>query len=123
MDRDALARMWDQQEAYMHLLVEQRNFPPFPLDLSVKANQKFIKGIVHECQDELFEAVKELKNCKAHRQTEVKEFDREKYLEELVDAQHYLVEAAILSGFTKEEFLLAYLDKGAVNVDRIKRGY
>lgn len=123
MDRDALSRMWDQQEAYMQLLVEKRSFPPFPMDLAVKANQKFIKGIVHECQDELFEAVKELKNCKAHRQTEVQEFDRAKYLEELVDAQHYLIEAAILSGFTKDEFLDAYLAKGEVNVDRINRGY
>jgi dimeric dUTPase (all-alpha-NTP-PPase superfamily) len=120
---DDLARMWDQQFLFMQLLVRKRGFPHFPLDVTVKSNQKFIKGIVHECQDELFEAVRELKNCKAHRATEVQDLDRDKLLEELVDAQHYLIESAILSGFTREEFLAAYLKKGDINTQRIDEGY
>ena len=115
--------MWDQQHAFMELLVEKRGFPRFPMDIATKASQKFIKGIVHDCQDELFEAIRELKNGKGHRATEIKDFDRDKYLEEVVDAQHFLLEVLILSGITKEEFLDAYLRKGEVNTGRINEGY
>lgn len=120
---DVFSSMWEQQRAYMDLLVERRGFPCFPLLISTKSNQGFIRGIVHHCQDELFEATRELKNAKGHRATEISDFDRDKYLEELIDAQHLLLEVAILSGISRDEFVAAYLRKGGINRQRILDGY
>lgn len=120
---DKLQKMYEQQSAFMKLLCEKRGFPAFPMDLSQKANQKFIKAIAHDAMGELFEAVQELKNSKGHRATEIDEFDRDAYLEELVDTQHFLFEILILSGVNLEEFFEAYMKKGDTNFDRINNGY
>ena len=121
--KDRLEKMFDQQESFMKLLQQKRDFPEFPVDLSSKSGQRLIKGISYECQDELHEARQHLKNSKKHRLTDVRELDREKYIEELVDSQHYLFEIVIASGITLEEFFDAYLKKGYTNVDRINNGY
>lgn len=39
-------------------------------------------------------------------------------LEELVDAMHFLINSALYSGFTCQEFAKAFFDKGKVNVER-----
>lgn len=120
---DRLKEMWEQQKKFMELLKERRGFPSFPLNLSQKTEQKFLKGITHECMHELFEANLLLMNSKDHRATEIKDFNREAYIEELVDALHYFFEIAILSGVTCEELSDAYLKKGEINVSRIESGY
>ena len=118
-----LEQMWKQQKAFMNLLKEKRNFPDFPVNLLSKKGQKDVDDVVFHCMKELFEAAQLLKNSKAHRLTEISEFNREAYLEELIDAQHLLFEIAIMSGISIEEFLAAYLKKGEVNNDRIKNDY
>jgi dimeric dUTPase (all-alpha-NTP-PPase superfamily) len=115
--------MWNQQESFMKLLQEKRNFPSFPIDPTSKSGQKLLKGITHECMHELFEANQALKNSKDHRATDVNEFDKEHYVEELVDALHYFFEIAILSGISMEELYDAYLKKGQINIERIENGY
>lgn len=120
---DRLEIMLQQQERFMKLLVEKRGFPEFPLNLTDKSSQKFIKSIAYDAMGELHEAVQELKNAKAHRATEINEFDRASYVEELVDVQHFLNEILLLSGITTEEFFQAYLEKGETNVERINKGY
>lgn len=120
---DKLQEMWEQQLDFMKLLQNKRNFPEFPVDVSSKSGQKFLKGITHECMHELFEANMMLKNSKDHRETEVSEFDRDSYVEELVDALHYFFEIAISSGISMNELHEAYMKKGKINVDRIKNGY
>ena len=120
---DKLQKMWEQQEAFMRLLQEKRNFPLFPVDPTSKSGQKFLKGITHECMHELFEANQTLKNSKDHRETDVSDFDRDHYVEELVDALHYFFEIAIASGVAMDELYDAYMKKGQVNVSRIEGGY
>jgi len=120
---DKLKEMWDQQTSFMLLLQKHRNFPSFPVDPTTKSGQKLLKNITHECMHELFEANQALKNSKDHRATEVDEFNRDHYVEELVDALHYFFEIAILSGVSLDELHDAYLKKGNVNIDRIKNGY
>ena len=120
---DKLKEMWDQQSSFMKLLQQKRNFPEFPVDPTSKSGQKFLKGITHECMHELFEANQALKNSKDHRETDVNDFDREHYLEELVDALHYFFEIAILSGITVDDLHEAYMKKGHVNIQRIENGY
>ncbi len=120
---DKLQKMWEQQERFMRLLQVHRTFPEFPVDVTSKLGQKFLKGITHECMHELFEANLLLKNSKDHRVTEVSEFNREDYVEELVDALHYFFEIAICSGVSMEELYEAYMKKGKTNIDRIESGY
>lgn len=123
LKEDQLTEMWDQQEAFMHLLQEKRGFPEFPADLTSKKGQQFLKDIRNHLMEELFEAGQHLKNAKSHRATEIPEIDREAYMEELVDALHLYLELVIASGITKEELFEAYMKKGNTNFDRIKNGY
>lgn len=120
---DKLEKMFEQQETFMRLLQKKRNFPDFPVDVLSKPGQRLVKDISYECADELHEARQHLKNSKNHRATEIKTFDRDKYIEELIDAQHYLLEIVIASGITIDEFFEAYIAKGDVNTDRINNGY
>lgn len=120
---DKLQEMWDQQHKFMELLKERRNFPNFPVDMSSKSGQKFLKSITHECMHELFEANLLLKNSKDHRETDIKEFDKDGYVEELVDALHYFFEIVISSGISLDELHSAYIKKGKINTDRIESGY
>jgi len=120
---DKLQEMWSQQEDFMNLLKTRRNFPEFPVDMTTKSGQKFLKGITHECMHELFEANLLLKNSKDHRMTDVSDFSREDYVEELVDALHYFFEIAISSGVSMDELHDAYMKKGRINIDRIENGY
>jgi hypothetical protein len=118
-----LQDMWDQQKSFMDLLREHRNFPAFPVDTTTKSGQKILKSITHECMHELFEANLLLKNSKEHRATNICEFDRENYVEELADVLHYFFEIAILSGISLEELYSTYMKKGETNIVRIKEGY
>lgn len=120
---DRLQIMWDQQFQFMNLLKEKRNFPSFPVDLQEKSGQKVIKSIAQDCMHELFEAIHLLKNSKNHRLTNVQEFDRDSFLEELVDALHYFIEICIISGISLNELCDAFLKKGDINTERINKGY
>jgi len=120
---DKLEKMYNQQRDFNVLLRDEREMPDFPLDLSEKKNQQILKGLAHECMHELFEANHLLKNSKAHRVTEVKDFDRESYKEELVDALHYFFGIVIYSGISVDELYEAFMKKGEVNVRRVKSGY
>lgn len=119
---DKLAKMMEQQEKFMRLLQEKRGFPPFPVDLTSKAGQKFLKTISYECADELHESRQHLKN-KDHRATHIKDIDREAYVEELVDALHFFFEIVIASGISVDELYDAYIKKGETNVQRINGDY
>jgi hypothetical protein len=120
---DRFSEMWQQQRKFMDLLKEKREFPSYPVDTSTKSGQKILKSITHECMHELFEANLLLKNSKDHRIADLKEFDRESYVEELCDALHYFFEIAILSGISPDEFFDAYIKKGKINVERVEKGY
>lgn len=120
---DRISDMWRQQEAFMRLLQEKRGFPQFPTDVTSKKGQQFIEGILFHMMKELFESLQHLKNSKAHRATEIKEFDREEYKEELVDALHLYFEACIASGISLDELTTAYMEKGEKNTKRIEEGY
>ena len=120
---DRLQMMWNQQLEFMKLLQKERGFPEFPTDITSKQGQKFLKEISHYMMDELFEAAQHLKNSKSHRATQVTELDKDAYKEELADALHYFVELVIASGITLDELYQSYMQKGEINVSRIKNGY
>jgi len=123
MPSDKLGQMFSQQEEFIALLQEKRGHPALPLDLSVKENQQFLKSMAYECMHELFESNMLLKNTKKHRITDLPDFDRESYKEELADVLHYLVGIMICSGISFDEIYKMYMDKGRINIDRINGGY
>lgn len=108
----------------MKLLRESRpGFPAWPIDIESKQGQVTCRDVVHCSIEELHEALRELKNVKKHRATEIKEFDRAKFVEELTDVAHYFYELLILVGVTPDEFFNAYIAKGSINEKRILGGY
>lgn len=121
--KDMLREMFSQQRAFMELLQRKRGFPHFPVDLSTKEGQLLIKDIAHNAMDELYESIQILKAAKHHRISASTDVDREKYVEELVDCLHYLVEVVIASGISPEELFNSYMHKGKINEIRINEGY
>jgi hypothetical protein len=115
--------MFDEQVQFMRLLQEKRGFPNFPVDLSTKQGQKFVKEMSHECMHEMFEAIHLLSDSKDHRRSMTNDFDREKFLEEMSDALHYFIEVCALIGIGADDLYDAYTKKGRINISRISSGY
>ncbi len=97
--------------------------PDWPLDLSSREDQQYVRDIALRGVEEMFEALQHLKNWKPHKHTEVKEFDRDAFLEEMVDDFTYKLEALILMGFTPEDFFKSFCIKNGKNVNRVKGDY
>jgi dimeric dUTPase (all-alpha-NTP-PPase superfamily) len=120
---DKFREMFLQQEDFMRLLKEHRGFSDWPVDITTKIGQKECRDIGLNSIEEFFEALAHLKNWKKHRKSEVQEFDRSAFLEELSDMMHYFVELLLMLGVTPEEFYRAYTKKGDINEKRIKGDY
>ena len=121
---DMFKDMFEKQDLLMcRYMTRTKEFPCWPIDITHKGDQKFVRDLLLNSVDELFEASRHLKNWKAHRITNVDDFNREKFLEEMVDAQKYFLEALIMIGITPEEFKQAYDKKDKKCHDRINNGY
>lgn len=122
---DRLDKMFQMQDAFMKRLAKtQPDFPQeWPLDMNQKVNQVECKHLVGDIAQELSEIVRELKNSKKHRQTEVLDLDRTKLVEEAVDAYKFFLELLIFIGVTPDEFFAAYCEKDAVINSRIDEKY
>lgn len=123
MSNDHLNDMWNSQIEFMKLLQKHRNFPQFPIDPTKKTDQKLLKDVGRDCMDEIFEALYLLKNSKNHRKTEIREFDLNHFIEELVDANKFLIEMLVLLGVSKEEYYEHFMKKTDVNKERIEGNY
>ena len=71
----------------------------------------------------MFEALGHLKNWKPHRNTEIEEFDRDEFLEEIVDAFNYFLSILVLTGVTSEELFATYVKKDDIIHKRLQTGY
>lgn len=109
----------------MELLNEKYKtaYPKWPLDISSKSSQIILRETALKGVEEMFEALGHLKNWKPHRETEIKDIDRELFLEEIVDSFNYFFSLLILCGVSVEEFFDAFEKKDAIIKDRIKSGY
>lgn len=97
--------------------------PDLPIDLGNKAHQQFCRDIALRGVEEMFEAVQHLKNWKPHRVTEIKDFDRDEFLEEIVDAFNYFFSLLIITGHDFDDFYDAYVKKDRKIHSRLKKGY
>ena len=68
--------------------------------------------------EELFEALLHLKNWKAHR-AGTTDFDREEFLEEMIDAFNYYLAILVMAGVDSTEFLQAFKRKHDIIMKRL----
>ncbi len=103
--------------------VKPSEYPEWPVDLKNKRHQQHVRDMSLRGVEEMFEALQHLKNWKPHRDTEIQEFDKEEFLEEVVDAFNYFLSVLVLTGIDANTFFDAYCKKDKVIHDRLKSGY
>jgi hypothetical protein len=115
--------MWNDQLNFLDILISKKKLPQYPVDLKSKSGQQLIRDLLRDAADELHEACLVLKNAKSHRTTEVQEFDRAHFIEEVVDSVKFCLGALIYTNVSIEEFYQAFKKKTETNVQRQKEGY
>ncbi len=97
---------------------------PKEINPASKDGQKYLRDLALHGVEEMFEALQHLKNWKSHRQTDVGgTFNKEEFLEEMVDAFNYFFSLMIHLNIDSDEFFKAYLNKDIIINDRLKNGY
>ena len=93
MNNCKLKEMFDLRKSFIKRMQKERagSYPiPVPLqNLSDKKSQQVCRDLALRGVEEMFEALQHLKNWKPHKLTEEKEFNKEEFLEEIVDAFNY----------------------------------
>ncbi len=122
---DRLKEMFSLRESFMSLLEDNKpgSYPEWPLDISTKQSQQVLRDTALKGIEEMFEALQHLKNWKPHRNTDMPDFDRQEFLEEVVDAFNYFLSVLVLVGVNEEDFFKAYEQKDSIIRDRLKNGY
>ena len=122
---DRLSEIFDRRESFMLRLRElmPESSPDWPVDLSAKENQQHVRDMALRGVEEMFEALQHLKNWKPHRQTEITEFDRGEFLDEIVDAFNYFLSILVLTGFSADDLMDAYRKKDEIINTRLESGY
>ena len=87
---DKLQHIFELRESFMELISKKHGcYPPWPVEIEHKENQQAMRDIALKGVEEMFEALQHLKNWKDHKLTEDKSFNRDDFLEEVVDAFNY----------------------------------
>lgn len=121
---DCLHDIFLKQELLMKRYAKRDStFPLWPVKNPTKVEQKFIHDTLINAVSEIFEADRELKNSKMHRETEILGFDRESFIEEIVDCTKFLVETLTIIGVTPTEFKQAYDKKDTLCHKRLDEKY
>jgi len=120
-----LNKMFDLRNSFINLMRELRpgSYPDFPVELSDKQSQQFCRDLALRGVEEMFEALQHLKNWKPHRITEVDEFNREEFLEEIVDALNYFFSLLIVADCDSDQLFEAYKRKDKIIRNRLETGY
>ncbi len=119
-----LKEMFDRRYQFMEALNQKiPGSSPIDLDLGKKKDQQICRDVALRGVEEMFEALQHLKNWKPHRVTDISGFDREQFLEEMVDAFNYFFSLLIMTGFDEQDLFKEYCRKDQVIHKRIKEGY
>jgi len=110
---DKLNKMFYFREEFMKSIKERfpSSYPDWPVDVRKKRSQKALRETALKGVEEMFEALQHLKNWKTHKQKGDSTFDREEFLEEMVDAFNYFFAMLVMLGVTPDEFFDAYVSK------------
>ena len=122
---DKLDEMFRLRQSFMEAMKEAKPeiYPSWPVDISEKESQQLLRDTALKGVEEMFEALGHLKNWKPHRTTEITEFDRDEFLEEIVDAFNYFFSILVLTGVTSEELFNTYVKKDDIIHKRLQTGY
>ena len=125
LKKDMLREMFSLRKEFMESLniSVPGSYPQIPLDLVKKDHQQVCRDVALRGVEEMFEALQHLKNWKPHRQTDILEFDKEEFLEEIVDAFNYFFSLIILAGFNEDDLFKSYIEKDKIIHKRLKYGY
>jgi hypothetical protein len=122
-----LKEMFDLRKSFIERMQKERpgSYPiPVPLtNLSDKKSQQVCRDLALRGVEEMFEALQHLKNWKPHKLTEEKEFNKEEFLEEIVDAFNYFMALLIVVDVDEEKLFNAYLKKDKKIRERLDQGY
>lgn len=122
---DKLDEMFRLRRDFMEAMKESKPgiYPEWPVDISEKESQQLLRDTALKGVEEMFEALGHLKNWKPHRSTEITEFDRDEFLEEIVDAFNYFFSILVLTGVTSDELFNTYVKKDDIIHKRLQTGY
>ena len=101
----------------------QINFQKRFYDIPIKKNKfnEYEKLMLTSIIVEAVEAIDWL-NWKPWKKTK-KKLNRYEFLNEIIDIQHFVINAAIGVGCESDEFYKLFINKNLENADRQKRGY
>lgn len=121
---DKLEEFFELRKEFMLKLKEKTGvYPEWPVDITKKSSQQFVRDIALRGVEEMFEAIQLLKNAKPHRLTDVSDIDKDAFLEEIVDAFNFFLSVLVLTGFNSDDLHKAYLTKHEKICKRIDEGY
>lgn len=122
---DKLDEMFRLRQSFMEAMKDAKPgiYPSWPVDISEKESQQLLRDTALKGVEEMFEALGHLKNWKPHRTTEITEFDRDEFLEEIVDAFNYFFSILVLTGVTSDELFNTYVKKDGIIHKRLQTGY
>ena len=121
-----LKEIFELRKSFMTMMrnIRPGSYPEIPLtDLSSKASQQICRDLALRGVEEMFEALQHLKNWKPHKLTEDKNFNKDEFLEEIVDAFNYFLAMLIVVDCDEEQLFEAYKKKDKVIRERLKNGY
>lgn len=122
---DKLDLMFELREEFMVAISEKypRSYPEWPVDPSKKKSQQAIRSTALKGVEEIFEALGTLKHWKSHKQNGSKEFDKDHFLEEIIDAFNYFLAVLVLLDIDSMEFMAAFKKKNKKIHDRLQSNY
>lgn len=122
-----LKEMFDLRKSFIERMQKERpgSYPiPVPLkDLSDKDSQIVCRDLALKGVEEMFEALQHLKNWKSHKLTEDRSFNKEEFLEEIVDAFNYFMALLVVVDVDEEKLFEAYVKKDQKIRKRLDEGY
>jgi hypothetical protein len=122
---DCLEQMFSMREHYMHAINRHKPgaYPDWPVDISEKSSQQAMRDTALRGVEEVFEAMQHCRNWKPHRNFEDRSFDRDKFLEEMVDSFNYFLSLLVMIGVDPQEFFHAFEAKNQVIHERLRNDY
>ena len=122
---DKLNEMFNLRIKFMNAIKEKyaSSYPDWPVDVTKKRSQKALRETALKGVEEMFEALQHLKNWKTHKKKGDSTFDREEFLEEMVDAFNYFFAMLVMLGVTPDEFFDAFVAKNKKIHDRLTGNY
>ena len=117
--------MFELRKIFMRRIkdLKQDEYPDWPIDIRDKKPQQHVRDMALRGVEEMFEALQHFKNWKPHRDAEIRDFDRDAFLEEIVDAFNYFFSVLVLTGISGDELFQAYVKKDEIIHRRLNDGY